>query len=261
MGKAPRGWYEIELSLDIGSGRDERFEAIGRRRVKLLALDTSTNYAAVALGLSDHSILFTDPDPTQRHGRGLLPAVQELLRQAGLSVMDLDGFAVGLGPGSYTGLRVGVTAIKTLAFATGRPLVGLESYDVIAANAPVDVLRVSVVGDAQRGDLFSAEFSRARPGEPLLREGPTRVEPITAWRARLDPSTLVLGPALEPPAKLLVDVPGPADPSNNRPDGVRLIALARQTLASGRRDEPWLLEPIYLRRSAAEDLWERKGAS
>ena len=226
--------------------------------MNLLAVDTSTPHAAVALGRSDGLVLVARPDPGLRHGRGLLPAAQALLSTARLSVKDLQAFAVGLGPGSYTGLRVGVTAIKTLSYVTGRPLVGLESFDVIAANAPADVLRVSVVGDAQRGDLHTADFAREESGLPLRRLGPTRVELVATWKARLECATLVLGPALERAGLIPADVRMPEDPAWNRPDGARLVALAREAFAAGQSDEPWSLEPIYLRRSAAEDLWDRK---
>jgi tRNA threonylcarbamoyladenosine biosynthesis protein TsaB len=229
-------------------------------RVNVLAVDTSTSYAATALGLSSGEVLVAPADPAERHGRGLLPAIRTLLLRTGLRPYDLDGFAVGLGPGSYTGLRVGITAIKTLAYATGRPVVGLESFDVVAANAPAEALEVAVLGDAQRGDIYVAEFTRPSPGATLARMGSTRIEPYRAYTQRLDARTLVIGSVFDGRAQF-PDLPEPADPTWNRPCGERLIALAREALATGRRDEACLLEPLYLRRSAAEDLWDRKGRS
>jgi tRNA threonylcarbamoyladenosine biosynthesis protein TsaB len=224
--------------------------------VFLLALDTSTLHAALALSRADGPPLVAPPDPATRHGRGLVPAIRDLLRQAGVALADLDGLAVGLGPGSYTGLRVGLMAAKALAYAARKPLVGLDSLEVVARNAPADAPRVAVVADAQRGDLAVAEFARPGPDAPLVRLGPTRIEPAALVPDRLPPSTLVLGPGLDRLKAPWPDALLRGDPSWDRPDGARLAALALDVWATGRRDDPWSLEPVYLRRSAAEDKWD-----
>ena len=227
----------------------------------VLALDTSTPRAALALARADGSVVVAATDPVQRHGRGLIPAIRDLLRAAGLRVGDLEALAVGLGPGSYTGLRVGVTAAKVLAYAAGRPLVGFDSLEAIARNAPPDALRVAVVADAQRGDLFAADFRRDSAGGTLDRLAPTRVEPAGRWASALEPGTLVLGPGLD---RLMLDLPDSvtlAPPELGEPLGAGLAQLALALLAAGRCDAPWFLEPVYLRRSAAEDQWDARDRS
>ncbi len=146
----------------------------------ILALDTSTLKAVLVVLRDDGARFAASGDPATRHGRGLVPAIREQLHAAGLTLADLDGVVVGLGPGSFTGLRVGVMAAKTLAYATGKPLAGLDSLELVAHNAPGDVLSVAVAADAQRGDLFTAEFHREQPGGLLLRNGPNRLEPACA---------------------------------------------------------------------------------
>ena len=230
----------------------------------ILALDTSTLRAAVALETADGAIHVARPDPRARHGRQLVPSLRALLDEAALAPGAIDVIAVGLGPGSYTGLRVGLTAAKVLAYAAGRPLVGFDSLEAIARNAPDDATSVAVVADAQRGDLYAAAFGRDVPGGPLVRRGPTRIESLAGWAARLDPETLVLGPGLEL-ASLRNILEGhalrmPDGDEAHWPDGRRLPSLARDLWQQGRRDDPWFLEPSYLRRSAAEDQWDRKAA-
>jgi tRNA threonylcarbamoyladenosine biosynthesis protein TsaB len=230
----------------------------------VLALDTATPRAAIAVATSGGAIHVARPDSQERHGRNLVPAIRDLLRQAGLDVGAIDLFAAGLGPGSYTGLRVGLTAAKLLAYAAGRPLVGFDSLEAIAWNAPVDALRITVIADAQRGDLYTADFARDAPGAALVRRRPTGIESCAGWAERLAlaPGTLVLGPALQRadvrsalPAQ--VQSPDPLDDAH-WPDARRLPELARILWQHDRRDDPWFLEPLYLRRSAAEDQWERK---
>lgn len=233
--------------------------------VHLLALDTSTDRAALAVvpaggGPARGAV----GDPAARHGRALVPAVAALLAGAGLRVADLGGVAVGLGPGSYTGLRIGLTAAKTLAYALGKPLVGFDSLEAVARNAPADARVVAVVADAQRGDLYAADFARDAPGAPLARVAPTRVVPLDRWAAELPDGAFVLGPALAVPRLgLAAALPSHAraadDPDAHRPDPARLAELARDLWRCGRRDDPWFLEPVYLRRSAAEDQWDRPG--
>src|SRR4051794_26395153 len=104
--------------------------------LNILAIDTSTTRAAVAISTRGGAVHVAPDGGDRRHGRSLLPGVRAVLGAAGLAAGDLDFMAVGLGPGSYTGLRIGLTAAKTLAYATGRPLVGLDSLEVIARNAP-----------------------------------------------------------------------------------------------------------------------------
>ena len=103
-----------------------------------LALDTSTERGAIGLSVRSGLMFESSTETARHHGRDLIPRLAATLREAGTSIRDVDALAVGLGPGSYTGLRVGLTAAKTLAYATRAPLIGLDSLEAIARNAPAD---------------------------------------------------------------------------------------------------------------------------
>lgn len=225
--------------------------------MKILALDTSTLRAAIALSGHDDGdpVVEAPPDPDRRHGRGLIPAIQSLLDGAGLASRDLGAIAVGLGPGSYTGLRIGLTAAKTLAYAAGVPLFGLDSLHAIARNAPPDAPRVAVAVDAQRGDAYVAEFDRTPSG--LVPLAPTRIEPAGAWASTLKPGTVVLGPALDRLGLSWPEGVRPGTVEDGHPQPSALVALARVAIR-GTPADVWALEPTYLRRSAAEDQWDKK---
>jgi tRNA threonylcarbamoyladenosine biosynthesis protein TsaB len=227
--------------------------------LNILTLDTSTTRAAVAVATIGGAVHAVITDRTVRHGRTLIPQIHDMLNQAGLAPADLHLIGVGLGPGSYTGLRIGVAAAKTLAYALKIPLVSFDSLEAIARNAPERARRVSVIADAQRGDLYTADFERPGPLEPLVRCLPTHLEPRAQWEKRLAADTLVLGPGLERLQPPLAGVLHLAEPDANHPNGHRLIELARELWSMGSRADLWALEPCYLRRSAAEEQWEKLG--
>ncbi len=228
--------------------------------MNVLAMDTSTGRAAIGLQVRSGLVCAARTDASQRHGRDLIPSLASVLGKAGITAREIELIGVGLGPGSYTGLRVGVMAAKTLAYVTGAPLVGLDSLEAVAWNAPGSALRISVVADAQRGEVYSAEFSRQAPEDPLECVRESRIEPLASWAGRLEPGTLVLGPGLDQsairgkvPAELLA-----ADAEMNYPDGRRLLDILDREWAAGRRENMWLVEPRYLRRSSAEEKWDSR---
>ena len=229
--------------------------------MNLLALDTSTPRAALALAHAGalHVPDGDSPDRGGRHGRALLPEIHALLRTGGLAPRDLDAIAVGLGPGSYTGLRVGITAAKVLAFALGKPLVAIESFTAIAWNAPVTARSIHVVADAQRGDVYLARFRRDEPDGFPTSLGPLAVVEMTAWAAALELDTWVLGSALD---RLRVTWPAGitlGTVEDGQPSPRALIDLGRAAVEAGRWADPRSLEPAYIRRSAAEDQWDQLG--
>jgi tRNA threonylcarbamoyladenosine biosynthesis protein TsaB len=221
--------------------------------VNILALDTSTARATVAIGRDDGEVCVAPVDPDTRHGHGLIPAIRALLDEASRVPSDLGAIGVGLGPGSFTGLRIGLTAAKTLAYALGRPLVGLDSFEALARAAPAEFRRIAVIADAQRGDVFAADYRRGGTGPELERPGPPRLEAASSWLAALEAGTYVVA---RDAARLGLPLPPTvtvAPPEQAYARGAILIAMTREAIAAGRRDDPWFLEPLYLRRSAAEE--------
>jgi tRNA A37 threonylcarbamoyladenosine modification protein TsaB len=116
---------------------------------------------------------------------------------------------------------------------------------------------VAVIADAQRDTLYSAEFRRKAPGEPLERASPTRFETRAGWLERLEPETHVLGPELHllrPPLPATIPL-APAE--EGIPQARHVASLARAAWNAGNLLDPRLLEPTYLRVSAAEEQWKK----
>ena len=196
------------------------------------------------------------PGESRRHGRGLVPAIRDLLRGRG-PAGDLAAIGVGLGPGSFTGLRIGLTAAKTLAYAVGCPLVGFDSLEAIARNAPADALRrrrpsaTPSAATCSSSDFARDVAGRAAPAssgptrlERARRPGPRRSRPGRSSSARRSAGA-------EPDWPAAVVRGDPRDPAI--PTAVAWSTCARDRLAAGEVVDPWFLEPIYVRRSAAEE--------
>jgi tRNA threonylcarbamoyladenosine biosynthesis protein TsaB len=228
--------------------------------MNFMAMDTSTDHAIIAVATAEGRVFKTVSEGARQHGRDLIPRLSSVLREAGLRAGDLEGLAVGLGPGSYTGLRVGVTAAKTLAYAAGAGLVGLDSLQAVARNAPPEALRVAVIADAQRGDVYAADLVRPAPGARLVAAADSHIERFAEWLERLVPGVFVLGPALALP-RFRDALPAGIETlegDGNFPAGGPLLELAHEVWQTGIRENPWLLEPRYLRRSSAEEKWDAR---
>ncbi|HZC05554.1 MAG TPA: tRNA (adenosine(37)-N6)-threonylcarbamoyltransferase complex dimerization subunit type 1 TsaB [Ktedonobacterales bacterium] len=122
----------------------------------LLAIDTSTNYASIALADDDTTLVELNWRVGQRHGAETLERVRWLLRGQNVEMAQLDGLAVALGPGSFNGVRVAVATAKTLAFALNIPIYGIPTLDVIAWGARLSRDPIWALLDAGRGEVYAA---------------------------------------------------------------------------------------------------------
>lgn len=224
--------------------------------LRLLLLETSHQPGLVALAEGDRVLGERSLDQARRHARDLVPAAKELLAERAWSPRDLQGVIVGIGPGSYTGLRVGIMSAKTLAYATGCALIGVETFAAIAWQAPAEAMRLAVISDGQQGKIYVQHFSRSPSGWSI--DDALAIRPFAEWLATCPADTWVSGPGLETfldrvPTRQSV-VPRP----DWSPRAEALLALGLTAYRSGRRDDPFALEPLYLRPSSAEELWAKR---
>jgi tRNA threonylcarbamoyladenosine biosynthesis protein TsaB len=217
-----------------------------------LAVETSGLIGAVALRRDGETIeTLTLQQPGRRHAQTLVSEVAALLRRSNLTAKQLQVVAVSIGPGSFTGLRVGVVFAKTLAYAVGCRLIAVDTFRAIAAACPRDTTDVLVVSDAQRGDLFVGRFRRpdTTTGHTLpIRQGEITIESAETFCLRAG-ETLVSGPAamtLPPKFRMLAS-------EFHQPRAELIAALGEQQALAGEQSDLWELEPFYLRRSAAEE--------
>ncbi|MET3576875.1 tRNA (adenosine(37)-N6)-threonylcarbamoyltransferase complex dimerization subunit type 1 TsaB [Bhargavaea ullalensis] len=130
-----------------------------------LGLDTSNLPLSAAIVRDGKLLAELNSAVGLNHSEGAMPAVEELFQRAGLQPADLDAVAVSEGPGSYTGVRIGVTIAKTLAWTLGKPLTGVSSLQVLAANVFAPGVMICPLIDARRGNVFAGLYQRSGTGK------------------------------------------------------------------------------------------------
>jgi tRNA threonylcarbamoyladenosine biosynthesis protein TsaB len=229
----------------------------------ILALDTATRATAVALSGPDGELLEARDDQSAghrpQHAAKVLPLCAQVLDRAGRRFADVDCFAVGTGPGTFTGLRIGVATARALAWASQAPLVGVSTLRSLARNAlsPADPAAgggVLAVLDARRREVFIAGWERdgVEGGNPPV-IGPAALGPeaLAAEVSRLDPAPLAIGEGavafrqvLERSGALVPD----DDSELHRVTAVNHCRIARNLEPS----DPERIQPEYLRLPDAE---------
>ncbi len=161
--------------------------------MKILALDSSTRIGSVALAEAEQLIAQTELDVDVTHTEKLLPAVEEILKKTGWELENIEGFAVAIGPGSFTGLRVGLATMKGFALSHNRPLVGISSLEALAMNGVMSDIPVAALLDAKRGEVYAAvyQFERGIIKEILFKEQAIKPEFLSHFLKKLGPSWLI----------------------------------------------------------------------
>ena len=237
----------------------------------VIALDTTTRPGSEALVLDGAVIGVQAGDPTRPHAERLPGDLLALLAANGRSLADVDVFAVASGPGSFTGLRIGIAAMQGLAFAGGRPVVGVSALDALAATAHAfENPRTRFVApwmNAQRGEVFASLF-RCAPSvegrsvlelvdDPLV-DGPREV--VARWRKRGVTGALFIGDGALQYREWLADAPelvdAVLDPVPALAPAIAMLALAR--IRAGEVSLPHALVPLYVRRPDAEIARDRR---
>jgi tRNA threonylcarbamoyladenosine biosynthesis protein TsaB len=227
----------------------------------VLGVDTSTDALSVAVCDDTRTCSSLTFDAGRTHAELLIESIDRVVHDAGITLRDLGLLAVAHGPGSFTGVRIGVSTLKGLALGAGLPLVGVSTLRAMARLAPPDAAYACVLVDARISEVYGAVYRRA--SDEWIETMPEHVGPIEALVAELPAHAVILGDgawryearlrAAAPNARVLSEEAG-------RPSG---ITVAQQGLAAHRAGEagdPARVQPVYLRQSQPEEIRRRAAA-
>ena len=218
----------------------------------ILAFESSARPASVAL-LRDGALLSQYSQCSQlTHSRTLLPMAEDMLKNTELSLDDVDLFAVAHGPGSFTGVRIGVSTVKGLAWAADKPCVGVSTLEAMAWHGAAVGGLICPVMDARRSQVYNALFE-IRDGKPvrLTEDRPIALDALAEELRRFDRPAFLVGDGAELTAAFLTEagIPFRLAPENLRWQSAWGVAMAARDKSPGGADA---LLPVYLRLSQAE---------
>lgn len=196
--------------------------------------------------------------PGRRHAQSLVLEIRQLLTANDLKAGDVDAVAVSRGPGSFTGLRVGMVCAKTFAYATSCRFIAVDTFASIAENLAATADRTLIVEDAQRDDLFVGEYHRNELGR-WFQFSPIQIESVERFLERASQWTdIVTGPGLKKLDPDAMSSKWLTQPEYSRSRAVSIAGLGQRILSNPVVDESndsdfWKAVPFYLRQSAAEE--------
>lgn len=215
----------------------------------LLGLETSTRACSVAISDGAVPRVQMTVAASARPSDHLHQAITRCLQSAGLTIQAVEGIAVSAGPGSFTGLRVGVTAAKTLAYTLEKPIVPVSSMDVLAANVPAPRWPLWVLVDARKEKVYAARYAVGADGLPA-REGPEQLVTLEQLLPQLADEVLLMGDALVrygPPIREHLGGRGhPLPPELWIPSAASVCRLGAHAFAAGQGAAPHQVTPNYL---------------
>ncbi|HWE03907.1 MAG TPA: tRNA (adenosine(37)-N6)-threonylcarbamoyltransferase complex dimerization subunit type 1 TsaB [Tepidisphaeraceae bacterium] len=224
-----------------------------------LVIETSGRLGSIAITEAGRVIAEDSFAHGLKHAAEMVPRIDALLKAAGWLPADVREIYVSAGPGSFTGLRIGITLAKTLAFATGAKIVAVPSAEVLARNAPSEAQNVLIVLDAKRDQIFTARLHRDDPRATWKIVEPAHLDTLPAMLSRAPRPVHLIGEGISFHEKFLDRADSSVivtseDLWRPRPQAVAAIGfdLAREQLFTPLDS----LTPIYIRKPEAEEKYE-----
>lgn len=215
----------------------------------ILGLDTSSNFASVAIRVNGEILSEVALESNEGFAHLIFPAIEKCIKEAQLNLEWIDCFAAASGPGSFTGIRIALSAIKGLAVAVGRPAVGISNLRALSSFSRKPQSLRAVVLDARRGEVYAGVYNH-----DLECVSPEIVTKLSDWLAHLDASQDY---EFISPRKLDLDGTPFAEATTTvgGPFLARAVTLCAENMTQGKWLDPAAVDANYVRRSDAELFW------
>lgn len=229
--------------------------------MKLLALETSTMMGSIALISDGQLIAEYQIGIKATYSDTLFPLVNHILQEVNVSIQEIDGYALALGPGSFTALRIGLSVIKGLALATGKPIVGISTLDGLAQNVRFSDVLLCPVLDARKGEVYTA-FYKKEGGHVLKKLTPDRVVDPKRLLDEIQEEVIFLGDGMDVYKDLILSRLKEKvlfAPLHLRyPKASAIAQLALKKFEDNELLDIDYASPIYVRQPEAEIKWKVK---
>ena len=223
-----------------------------------LGIDTATKVCSVAICRDEEILAAYEINMGMTHSEGLVPQLEQIFTRTGIKKSAIELVAVSIGPGSFTGLRIGLATAEAIAYSLNIPLVGVNTLEALAYNLPIEGVLLAPILDAQKGNYYLAVYEW-KQGEIHEVES-VKVVPgseLGNVLAAYDKNVLLLGECAKVrdvlPKKVIC---APCRVSMPKATSVAILGIKQHL---GKEDKEYFgLEPFYIRRSEAEELWEQR---
>jgi tRNA threonylcarbamoyladenosine biosynthesis protein TsaB len=231
--------------------------------MRVLGIDTSTPCGSIGLIEGEQVLCEYSVNRKMSHSERVLKTIDRVLEDSGISIGDVDGFAISRGPGSFTGLRIGVSVAKGLALATGKRVAGVSTLAALAQNARYSPHLICPLLDARKGEVYAALYRNTEKNGLTKFAPEMAVKPIDLLE-RIEGEALFLGDGVYTYGDLIRHKLGDrahiAPSPFNFVHGAVVAQLGRQRLEKGEYLDLEGFTPQYLRKSDAELMWKGKTA-
>jgi tRNA threonylcarbamoyladenosine biosynthesis protein TsaB len=226
----------------------------------ILGIETSTKTGSVAVISESEVIAQYSLNIEVTHSERLMSTVDRVLKDTGITMSRIDGFAVAIGPGSFTGLRIGISAVKGLALATGKSVAAVPTLLAMARNLPYAAFPVCPMLDARKNEVYAALYRMEGATPVTLR--PERVLSLARLLDEIDGKTIFTGEAARLYRRQIEGIFGGralfAPSSADLPSAASVAEIGLEMLKDGKPADPDSLTPLYIRKPEAEVAWAKK---